>query len=61
LRAGTGPQWWVVDDGKAGRNQGGDFLPLNSLTNMDAILLTESLVIGLNLVRVKPKYFHDLY
>ena len=27
----------------------------------DAILLTESLVIGLNLVRVKPKYFHDLY
>ena len=41
LRAGTGPQWWVVDDGKAGRNQGGDFLPLNGLEEKGAIPLDQ--------------------
>jgi hypothetical protein len=34
---------------------------VNRLTKKDAILLTESLVIGLNVVWVKPKHFHDLY
>jgi hypothetical protein len=34
---------------------------LESHSKEDAILLTESLVIGLNLVWVRPKYFRDLY
>ena len=31
LRAGTGPQRWVADDGEAGRRQGGYLLPVNFL------------------------------
>jgi hypothetical protein len=50
LRAGTGPQWWVVDDGKAGRNQGGDFLPLNRPEEKDAVPLAGSLIVSLNKV-----------
>jgi hypothetical protein len=34
---------------------------VESPSKEDAILLTESLVIGLNVVWVKPKYFRELY
>ena len=38
---------WVVDDGKAGRNQGGDFLPLNRPEEKDAISSAGSLIVSL--------------
>jgi hypothetical protein len=50
LRAGTGPQWWVVDDGNAGRNQGGDFLPFNRPEEKDAIRSAGSLIVSMTKV-----------
>ena len=50
LRAGTGPQWWVVDDGEAGRNQGGDFLPLNRPEEKGAIAPAGWLIVSLTKV-----------